>query len=79
MLAQRSLTLTWGSTAVVVTGSLSDELLLTLHRLREAGLMVVLFLVEQRADGPRIAAQARGLGIELHLVWQDLDMQAVAS
>jgi uncharacterized protein (DUF58 family) len=76
---RHGLALPWGSTLVVVTGSLADALLVTLHRLREAGLLVALFLVAQRADGPRLAAQARALGIELHLVWQDIDLQLAAS
>jgi uncharacterized protein (DUF58 family) len=79
MLVRRSLALPWGSTVVVVTGSLADELLVTLHRLREAGLLVVLFLVERRSDGPQIAARARALGVMLRLVWQDLDLQTATS
>jgi hypothetical protein len=77
LLNRHSVSLPWGSTAVVITGTPSDQLFMTLHRLREAGALVVLFLVARRPDQAALEARARALGIHLHAVWQDPDMARI--
>jgi uncharacterized protein (DUF58 family) len=77
LLNRHSVSLPWGSTAVVITGTPSDQLFMTLHRLREAGALVVLFLVARRPDQAALEARARALGIRLHAVWQDRDVEVI--
>ena len=77
LLNRHSVSLPWGSTAVVITGTPSDQLFMTLHRLREAGALVVLFLVGRRPDQAALEARARALRIRLHAVWQDPDMERI--
>ena len=62
---------------MVITGTLSDQLFMTLHRLREAGALVVLFLVARHPDQAALEARARALGIRLHAVWQDPDLERI--
>jgi hypothetical protein len=68
LLQQESLDLPWGSTIVAITGSLSLELFAVLHRLREAGLLVVLLDIERRPDAEQMEARAAALGVRLHVV-----------
>lgn len=78
-LLRRAFALPWGATIVLVAGILSDDLFLTLHRLRQCGLRIVVFTVEQ----PRLRAEyeerARILGITLQIVWQAEQFEAFAS
>ncbi len=78
LLEQEGLRLPWGSTVVTIGGALSAELFGVLHRLREAGLSVVVLDIEQRPDGPEMAARARALGVHLHMVRPDETLAALA-
>jgi uncharacterized protein (DUF58 family) len=78
-LVQQDMTLPWGATAVVITAYLTDELLIALHRLRQRGQLVVVFLVEQPRNRTEDEARARAAGLILHVVWRDEQFQAVAS
>jgi uncharacterized protein (DUF58 family) len=79
MLSRRASALPWGSTVVVVVGSTSEELFLALHRLRQAGLLVVVLLVEPLTDVAGVEARARAIGATLHVVWRELDIQALGA
>jgi uncharacterized protein (DUF58 family) len=68
----RSLGLPWGSTLVVITGTVNDEVFITLHRLRQAGLLVVLILVSRTPANIRTVARARSVGVVLHSMWLDI-------
>jgi uncharacterized protein (DUF58 family) len=78
-LVQRDMTLPWGATAVVITAYLTDELLIALHRLRQRGQLVVVFLVEQPRNRAEDEARARAAGVILHVAWREEQFQAVAS
>jgi hypothetical protein len=78
-LVQRDMTLPWGATAVVITAYLTDELLIALHRLRQRGQLVVVFLVEQPRNRAEDEARARAAGLILHVAWREELFQAVAS
>jgi len=71
LLEREGLRLPWGSTVVTIGGALPAELFGALHRLREAGLSIVALDIEQRPDGPEMAARARSLGVHLHVVRPD--------
>ncbi|HVA93127.1 MAG TPA: DUF58 domain-containing protein [Chloroflexota bacterium] len=77
LLLQRTVALPWGSTVVVIAGATSEELFLALHKLRQVGLLVVLFLVEPHPDVAAVEARARAVGVTLQVAWRDADMQAV--
>jgi hypothetical protein len=77
LLSQRTLALPWGTTVVIVAGRTSDELFPALHKLRQVGLLVVLFLIEPNPDRAAVEARARAIGAALHVVWREADMQGV--
>jgi len=70
LLGERGVALPWGSTAIVVAGTTSDELFLTLHKLRQVGLLVVLFLIEPTGDVAVVEGRARAVGVTLKPVWR---------
>jgi uncharacterized protein (DUF58 family) len=78
-LLRQGFTLPWGATAVVITGLVSEEDFLTLHRLRQCGLLVVVFMVERPQQPAAYEERARALGITLHMLWQDEQFEAYAS
>ncbi len=71
LLQRESFDLPWGSTVVAITGSLSQRLFAVLHRLREAGLLVVLLDIERRGDVEEMEARAVTLGVRLRVVPTD--------
>lgn len=58
----------WGSTAVAVSGEPSDALFMALHRVRERGIVVVLYLAGRRADAGMIQARGRALGVQVRVI-----------
>jgi uncharacterized protein (DUF58 family) len=78
-LLRHGFTLPWGATAVVITGLLDEEAFLTLHRLRQCGLLVVVFMVERPQQPAAYEERARALGITLQMAWQDEQFEAYAS
>jgi len=74
LLTERGVVLPWGSTAIVVAGTVSDELFLALHKLRQVGLLVVLFLIEPSGDVAMIEGRARAVGVVLQPVWRATSM-----
>jgi uncharacterized protein (DUF58 family) len=73
MLATTMGGLSWGATVVVVCGQESPDLAGALARLRRAGFAVALVLVSQRS---RYApgSQAAALGVPVHNVWRESDL-----
>jgi uncharacterized protein (DUF58 family) len=71
-LEARSLGLPWGSTLVVIAGTVNDEVFITLHRLRQAGLLVVMILVSRTPASVQTVARARSVGVRLQSVWLDI-------
>ncbi len=67
----RHLSLPWGSTLVLITGFVDDELLVVLRRFHEAGLLVVILVAGQRGVDPALVARARSLGLHVRGVWAD--------
>lgn len=68
LLTRHALGLPWGSTVIVITGRMTEELFLTLHRLRESGAQVQLYCVRPCADQIVWEARARTLGVALRVV-----------
>jgi hypothetical protein len=77
LLTRRTLALPWGTTLVIVAGRTTDELFPALHKLRQVGLLVVLFLIEPNPDRAAVEARARAVGAALHVVWRAADLQAL--
>jgi uncharacterized protein (DUF58 family) len=75
LLTERAAALPWGSTVIVVTGMAGDELFLALNRLRQAGLLVVLFLIEPTGNVAAVAGRARAVGVALQPVWRATGMR----
>jgi hypothetical protein len=64
--------LPWGSTLVVIAGTVNDDVFITLHRLRQAGLLVVMILVARTPASVQTVARARSVGVRLQSVWLDI-------
>jgi hypothetical protein len=75
LLTERAAALPWGSTVIVVTGMAGDELFLALNRLRQAGLLVVLFLIEPTGNVAAVEGRARAVGVALQPVWRATGMR----
>ncbi|HWE64021.1 MAG TPA: DUF58 domain-containing protein [Chloroflexota bacterium] len=69
----------WGSTMVVITGAAGSALLASLHRLREAGVLVELLVIDRRTAYGDLRAQAQALGVRFHVLWPDHDLPALSA
>jgi uncharacterized protein (DUF58 family) len=78
LLRRESTLLSWGGTLVAVTGKESDALYDTLAYLRRRGLAVVLMLVQPGLDGEAVDRDAEALGIPVHRIWQEMDLEVIA-
>lgn len=78
LLRRHSVKLPWGSTLVVVTGRGDDALIDTLVHLRRAGFAVSLVLVQPGDPTDALQDQASLLGIPVHRVWREADLEVWA-
>jgi uncharacterized protein (DUF58 family) len=58
----------WGSTIVVITGDPADALFLALHRVRERGIVVVLYIAGLQPAADALRARGRALGVQVRIV-----------
>jgi hypothetical protein len=76
LLRRRALELPWGSTLVVISGSVTPELAETLAYLRQKGFSPYVVLVQPDPDTLRGARQLlRAGGIETGVVWNEPDLK----
>lgn len=68
--------LSWGATVVVITGEETEGLRAGLSHLRRAGFAVVLVVVTQ-VSPYRDAGSLAGLGVPVHYVWRESDIDDV--
>jgi uncharacterized protein (DUF58 family) len=76
LLRSESVKLSWGSTLVLITGDIQAEVRDTLFFLRRAGLAVTLILVQPSQLPAELREQAALLGISIHRVWEEQDLEA---
>jgi uncharacterized protein (DUF58 family) len=76
LLRRQSVNLAWGATLSVITGRESDELLDTLVYLKRAGFAVALILIQPGRPRADLHAQASLLGVPIHRIWHDHDLEA---
>jgi len=67
----------WGTTVVVVTPQVSDELLWALHLAMRRGSTILLLLCGEQADARTMGAKAERLGIEYHQTLWEKDVQGL--
>lgn len=65
----------WGTTLVVITGSLGEALMGALLTVRRAGSPVVLVLVQDNQPGPELQRHAAALQMPIHRVWDERDLE----
>ena len=76
LLRRQSVSLAWGATLSVITGRESDALLDTLVYLKRTGFAVALILIQPGRPRADLHAQASLLGVPIHRVWHDHDLEA---
>jgi uncharacterized protein (DUF58 family) len=76
LLRRQSVKLSWGTTIAVITGRGDQALLDTLVYLRRAGFAVSLVLVQPGDPDAALQGQADLLGIPIHRVWREADLEA---
>jgi uncharacterized protein (DUF58 family) len=77
LLRHESVNLSWGATLSVITGRESETLFDTLFYLRRAGFAVALILVQPARPSHELRARANLLGIPVHRVWTERDLEAL--
>lgn len=75
LLRRESVHLSWGTTLIAISGHADEELLNALAYLKRSGFAVSLMLIKYEHIPPAIQAQADALKIDLHRVWNDLDLK----
>jgi uncharacterized protein (DUF58 family) len=77
LLRHECVNLSWGATVLAITGSESAGLLDILVHLRQAGFAVALILVQPSRPSAELQGRADLLGVGVHRVWQERDLEAV--
>lgn len=67
--------LAWGSTLVVITGRVGEELFAALAGLRRAGFSVVLFSTDPSTAFDAIRKRAATIGVPSYEVWEESDLE----
>ncbi|MBV9747532.1 MAG: DUF58 domain-containing protein [Acetobacteraceae bacterium] len=79
LVARHALSLPWGSTVVIISALVPEDLFLTLHRLREAGLPALVLCVRRDPDQAALEARARALGARILFLPHDQYREAMPS
>ena len=77
LLRRQSVHLPWGATLVIITGRESEALFDMLLYLRRAGSAVVLILVQPVHSSASLRQQAAMVGVPVHRVWRERDLEAI--
>jgi len=75
LLRRESVHLAWGATLLIVTGRESEALFDTLVYLRRSGFTVTLVLVQPGHPSTQLQERAPLLGVPIHRIWRDSDME----
>jgi uncharacterized protein (DUF58 family) len=75
LLRRESVNLSWGSTLVLITGRESGDLFDTTVYLRRAGFVVALILAQPAYPSAELQRRADLLGVNIHRVWKDQDLE----
>ncbi len=67
--------LAWGSTLVVITGRVRDELFAALARLRRSGFNVVLVSADPSGAFQAVRQRASSIGVPSYEVWEEADLE----
>ena len=77
LLERESAKLPWGTTVAVITGHESESLYDALAYLMRAGFAVTLILVQPPQTPGPLRGRAQLLGIPVHKIWREQDLEAV--
>ncbi len=77
LLRRECMNLSWGTTILAITGGESAGLFDTLAHLRQTGFAVALILVQPDRPSAELQGRADLLGLGVHRVWQERDLEAV--
>jgi uncharacterized protein (DUF58 family) len=77
LLDRETARLSWGATVAVVTGSETEELYDALAYLTRAGFAIALILVQPTQTPAPLRGRAELLGIPVHKVWREHDMEVL--
>ncbi|MGC9357569.1 MAG: DUF58 domain-containing protein [Anaerolineae bacterium] len=78
LLQAESVDLPWGATVVAITGCEEPEIFNTLLQLRRSGFSVALILVQAALLSAELQGRAELLGISVHRVWEEEDLEVLA-
>jgi len=74
LLHQDRLQLTWGSTAIIISGHAGDALFDNMLLMKRSGFHVMLILMDSQTPFAIVKQRAEDVGIEAHQVWQESDL-----
>ena len=74
LLRQAKLHLTWGGTAIIITGHADDTLFENMLLMKRSGFHVMLVLVDPQTPFVGIRERAKEVGIHAHMIWQESDL-----
>lgn len=74
LLRQAKLHLTWGGTAIIITGHADDALFENMLLMKRSGFYVMLILVDPQTPFVNIKERAKEVGIRAHMIWQESDL-----
>jgi uncharacterized protein (DUF58 family) len=77
LLRRESVQLSWGGTAILITGQETPELYDALLYLRQRGLAVALILVMPLPPDPGTRAHAATLGLQIYHVWREEEINLI--
>jgi uncharacterized protein (DUF58 family) len=75
LLRRASVRLSWGATAVVITGQEGEALYEGVVHLRRCGFAVALVLIQSGRPSPELQARATLLGVPVYRVWDEADLE----
>ncbi|MEA3408177.1 MAG: DUF58 domain-containing protein [Chloroflexota bacterium] len=74
LLHQDRLQLTWGSTAIIISGHADDALFDNMLLMKRSGFHVMLILVDSQTPFALVKQRAEDVGVTAHQVWQERDL-----
>jgi uncharacterized protein (DUF58 family) len=74
LLRQAKLHLTWGGTAIIITGHADEALFENMLLMKRGGFHVMLILVDPQTPFVTIKERAKEVGIRAYMIWQESDL-----
>jgi uncharacterized protein (DUF58 family) len=75
LMQQESLRLSWGTTLVLITGLMDDDLFDELFQVRRRGLQAIVFLIGTVPDLKEIQRRGKQYGIPIHHIYREEDLR----